>query len=837
MKLSQKLFVSFSLFVLICVFSSFTASAQWSTPGIDTITANQEDDELTRQSLCLDNSNQFHAVWQRSRGFDGWDIFYARRTEDGAWTDTVQINDPTIGVFEPALAVNKTTQQPYIAYTKNNYIMLATLEDNSWAYTQISTNLDWDGSPTIALDGYGNVHLAWIEEIGSNAYKIRYASNQSGNWESQQLVNSELGAWGMGAMPSIDVTDDGIAHIVYRGDSGAYRVHHATNNELGGTQWEYEILSANENEDTDGVIKIGIDGTLHLFISGNDAFVGGARHTFYTKKLPDWDNWSTPVRMDLEEQTVGGMTASAFIDYFGNPHVIIDETGGNMYTGRAFYATNMSGSWTNELINLGEGHESYAGGFVIDEGGYGHVLISDHIYPDDFEVCEVTSNSQITDALSEFVGSVTDEDGEPMENVHITAGDYSTVSNELGNYSIYVTAGTYTIVANAFGYEEYISEEYVIEENGEITVDIVMTPSPSGTLTGLVFDGYENGEPPIENAKIKVLDTPLDRVFTDETGQFIMEDIPVGTYTVQASKSGYFYSETEITISADETTEENYELFPVNSFEEDDGGFTSGGGYDEWEWGVPTEDGGPALAYDGAKVWGTDLDGTYHTFSNYSLYSTSFYIPSYPDAKLVFATWYNTIEGSDGGNVQISTDDGENWELITPENGYPGYVSSLSANGFSGNSEGWQLIEIPLVDYQNEEVQFRFKFASMNNSSYGWFIDYFAVIGAEANTASVDEANISIPKRTKLHDNYPNPFNPETTIGFSLPEKSDVTLQIYNMNGQLVKTLANEKKDAGEYKVIWNGTDDAGKSVSSGIYFYRIQTGDYTDIKKAILVK
>jgi hypothetical protein len=90
---------------------------------------------------------------------------------------------------------------------------------------------------------------------------------------------------------------------------------------------------------------------------------------------------------------------------------------------------------------------------------------------------------------------------------------------------------------------------------------------------------------------------------------------------------------------------------------------------------------------------------------------------------------------------------------------------------------------------------------------------------------------------TQLHENYPNPFNPTTTISFSLSEDSHSSLTIYNIKGQKVKTLVNEELRAGTHNVIWNGKDNSDKSVSSGVYFYRLNTGNNSFSKKCLLLK
>jgi len=89
----------------------------------------------------------------------------------------------------------------------------------------------------------------------------------------------------------------------------------------------------------------------------------------------------------------------------------------------------------------------------------------------------------------------------------------------------------------------------------------------------------------------------------------------------------------------------------------------------------------------------------------------------------------------------------------------------------------------------------------------------------------------------RLYPNYPNPFNPTTTIRFSIPEANQVTLRIYNSAGQLVRTLLSENRDAGNHSIVWDAINDNGQKVAAGVYVYRITAGGYTGAKQMILVK
>ncbi len=93
------------------------------------------------------------------------------------------------------------------------------------------------------------------------------------------------------------------------------------------------------------------------------------------------------------------------------------------------------------------------------------------------------------------------------------------------------------------------------------------------------------------------------------------------------------------------------------------------------------------------------------------------------------------------------------------------------------------------------------------------------------------------PSDFVLGNNYPNPFNPRTQIGYSIGAESHVTVAVYNILGQHISTIVDEMKEAGEYTVEWDATDDAGEPVSTGIYFYRIQAGDFSDTKKMLLLR
>jgi len=120
------------------------------------------------------------------------------------------------------------------------------------------------------------------------------------------------------------------------------------------------------------------------------------------------------------------------------------------------------------------------------------------------------------------------------------------------------------------------------------------------------------------------------------------------------------------------------------------------------------------------------------------------------------------------------------------------------------------------------------------------FYDFRGINGEKIESA-VQEFQFAIksniPNEYQLLNNYPNPFNPSTTIEFNLPVRGDIQLTIFNLLGEKVKSFTDQALDPGRHSFEWNGSTDSGVEVSSGIYFYSLRTGDYYSVKKMLLVR
>lgn len=166
-------------------------------------------------------------------------------------------------------------------------------------------------------------------------------------------------------------------------------------------------------------------------------------------------------------------------------------------------------------------------------------------------------------------------------------------------------------------------------------------------------------------------------------------------------------------------------------------------------------------------------------------------------------------------------------------------------NLFFGASDG--VLKIGLVDLKGEHLISAGEGPLVKLKVPGSDLSSLAITRAMLvdGKASTFEAEIVARKETEairpssfvLRQNYPNPFNPETHISYMLPHDGNVKLMVYSVRGQKVRTLVNGFQATGPQSVRWDGTDDKGNSVASGIYFYRIEAGEFIDTKKMMMLK
>ena len=177
-------------------------------------------------------------------------------------------------------------------------------------------------------------------------------------------------------------------------------------------------------------------------------------------------------------------------------------------------------------------------------------------------------------------------------------------------------------------------------------------------------------------------------------------------------------------------------------------------------------------------------------------------------------------------NAHISNDAGETWVTLEDTN---------------IGTESWVEIEaeIDSIFPSPDQIQFRFVARDTGDPTRihaGVDEMRFLVYGGVATDVAASDA-AAPPRVLRLDQNRPNPFNPVTTISFDVPHRSEVSLTLFNVQGRRVRTLVDGERNAGAYRVVWDGTDESGRSVASGVYFYRLESDGKTEHRKMTLLR
>jgi hypothetical protein len=248
--------------------------------------------------------------------------------------------------------------------------------------------------------------------------------------------------------------------------------------------------------------------------------------------------------------------------------------------------------------------------------------------------------------------------------------------------------------------------------------------------------------------------------------------------------------------------------------------------------------------HSGQTSWycGNPATRTYDVLLNQSLESPRFYLA--PNSQLTFWLWYDvalySAWGYEGDGLQVEILNGSQWEQLD----FIGTGGALNPV-LLGND--WMPYTYALSKYKNgQEMQVRFRFVSdiQDEPFEGVYLDDVWVGAPEFNAPQsiydpviIPEETAGVPEDFQISQNFPNPFNPVTSIAYQLPEKTEVNLQIFNLLGQRVRELVHATQPAGKYQVQWDGKNDRGEIVGSGVYFYQITTQAGQLTRKMLLVK
>lgn len=413
-------------------------------------------------------------------------------------------------------------------------------------------------------------------------------------------------------------------------------------------------------------------------------------------------------------------------------------------------------------------------------------------------------------------------------------------------------------VAHGFLSEVYPDSVGVFADSPAEGIDFYLTPVEMGSIAGMVTDAEANE--PIEDAAICAhhLGPPPFEEFTRsiEDGSYIFEELIPGYYRLAAVAEGYHplpYADSVFLENGGSLEDINFALMP----REGGDGIITGRVVDE-------EQGNPifsrVIAFGSRENDPRPVIRVF-TFTNDDGYYSFERLPSdlvyrvRADARMYIGEFY---------------DDARNWqdaELITPDAQGIDFALTHRAPGYFAISgvvkkDGEAVPGAVLYATDDEgntcitasDIDGYYSFFDMNPGQYeltaidfeeqagypgGIELTFTDYDNADIDLAStgISDTETALPKTTALIGNYPNPFNPQTTITFDLSANSQVNIGVYNIKGQLVKQLVDGQFTAGRHSVVWNGEDQNGNSVSAGIYFYNFQGDGKTSVGKMALIK
>jgi hypothetical protein len=247
---------------------------------------------------------------------------------------------------------------------------------------------------------------------------------------------------------------------------------------------------------------------------------------------------------------------------------------------------------------------------------------------------------------------------------------------------------------------------------------------------------------------------------------------------------------------------------------------------------------------------GVDQGGVYLSTDNGASWNAvNTGLPAHASIFTLVSNGTNVFAGIDNGRVFRSSNNGANW--TEADSGLSGATVSMLTFGPNGN--GTDLFAAMssggVFHSTNDGTSWTAVNTGLTNTDIRT-LSFFPASGPGANifavnfngdiwkrpvseiVTSLESPETDLPVQFNLEQNYPNPFNPSTKIGFGVQGSGFVSLKVYNVLGREVATLVNEKKVAGEYSVNWNAS-----SMSSGVYFYRLQVGSFAETKKLILLR
>lgn len=453
----------------------------------------------------------------------------------------------------------------------------------------------------------------------------------------------------------------------------------------------------------------------------------------------------------------------------------------------------------------------------------------------------------------------------PRELFRLTNGEWESIASLENTYRMSPYGANQLLLPNTDGLWLYdiFSDEFenlsanLIGSNSHVfALDDDTVLADAGNTKFVSIDGGTHWDT-LDQTYRKILKHSDGLIYTDQSGIKFTNDLWNTTVNLNSNLSSNFLPSISAVAAVNETLYVGFNRTRprthLPSVWEAGGVYTSVNSGQSWSSlnaGLPSQGGVRVpihnlFAHDDMLIAGT-LEGTFrrrinetswtHFEDGFNEYESPIRYGHLQDTIIV-VTYYG---------IKYTTADMDRWEALTAglDSVYNGYNYHMVNRGghfylysnkehtfFVLNDDEWQPTEFE----QNARFQVA-NFSTTENYIYTAIVDG-GVWKGDLSTSAIDNEIGSLPQRVELLQNYPNPFNPSTRIRYVLPEETTVSLSVYNLRGEIVATLVQDRQSAGAHSILWDGTDNFGNSVSSGVYFYRLKTGQEILYKKMMLLK
>lgn len=315
------------------------------------------------KSLAADEDGTVHLLTR-----SGDQVLYYFKELNQPWSDAEVVNQPdSTGPIADHALFCTGSEDLFLTWEVDGQIWYGASDSGHFGI--VSPPGESAHTPDIAANSLGFMYVVWVADLGES-YELHYAWWNGSEW-TQGSIPTNIGSFGLGASPRIAVDEEGAAHVVFRGgDFGSYRAKHATNGELGGTNWTVRTLDAPEAESYPGDIAVMTNGWVYVVSSGSNGW--GMPGGVYSQRRSPQGPWSFGICVSLESgtlDTLRGASPAIALDSQGGQHAVWLELSGNMYTGNLYYTQGFG------FAELAYDDAQSEPAFAIDGLNYGHMIV------------------------------------------------------------------------------------------------------------------------------------------------------------------------------------------------------------------------------------------------------------------------------------------------------------------------------------------------------------------------------------------------------------------------------------------------------------------------------